>query len=138
LPLPVLLIQTKEPSFRPKLLTPFVSSAAEKSASPPELSPRQVALALAVACSFSYLHLPLLVLFPHPKPKNRHLDWSLTLFVIGAAEKSASPPALPQNNSFPCLYHRYNLFFRVFRPKIACQVPKQANSIKQKEIELAR
>jgi hypothetical protein len=40
LPLPVFLTETKESSFRPKLLTQFVSSAVEKSASLSELSRR--------------------------------------------------------------------------------------------------
>src|SRR6266852_5306482 len=39
---------------------------------------------------------------------------------------------------FLLLFLLLHFFFRVFRLKIACQVPKPPNPLKQKEIELAR
>jgi hypothetical protein len=77
-------------------------------------------------------------------------------FVSSEAEKSASLPrqylghcrvfafavvfAYPESPKplIPLSLQPMQFIFRIFRPKIACQAPKRPNSIKRKEIELAR
>jgi hypothetical protein len=65
-----------------------------------------------------------------------------------AARRALSPPSAVAVASVlvflvvilegdPLLFVSFAIIFRVFRPKIACQVPKPSKSHKQNKIELA-
>jgi hypothetical protein len=65
----------------------------------------------------------------NPNPKNRHFDRS-------AVEKSASPT--PHKQLIPFFLSARQFIFRVFSPKIACQVPNPLNPLPSNNIRLAR
>jgi hypothetical protein len=70
----------------------------------------------------------------YPKPKNRDFDRSCSSFCEQRSGEIRSPT---KTTSFHWVYHPVNLFFAIFRPKIACQAPNRLKSHKQNKIELA-
>src|SRR5260370_25300988 len=86
-------------------------------------SPQGSAVALAVACS----------LYP-----NQRIVISTEAAHASCEQRNGETSSLrssPRSDSFHCPYDPRNLFFAIFRPKIACQAAKPPNSHKRNRIE---
>jgi hypothetical protein len=93
-----------------------VSTAVEKSASPPRPFPSHRG---------AFAFVSPIVLFPQPK-KNQSF-WGAAKETLGRSER----------NRYFAVVSAIAIIFRVFRPKIACQAPKAPKRLKQKKINMA-